>query len=310
MAILFSSETDDPEPWRTALAAHFEDLDFRVWPDDDGDPADVEFALVWLQKEGALKHYPNLRAIFSLGAGVEHILRDSNLPAGVPIVRLVDIQLTRDMTEYVLAWVLYYHRDHHRYRTQQAARQWRTLPPVVAADRQVGILGLGELGRASASALAGLGFRVRGWSRTAKEIEGVACFDGAGGLGEFLEGVEILICLLPLTPETRGIVDDALLAALPAGACFINAARGGHMVTADLVAALASGHIAGATLDVFEPEPLPAADPLWSHPGVNVTPHVASITYHKTAAAEIVEDIRRIRDGGRARHIVDPAKGY
>ncbi len=310
MAILFSSKTDDPEPWRATLAGHFEDLDFRVWPDDGGDPADIEFALVWAQKEGALKRYPNLRAIFSLGAGVEHILRDQDLPAGVPIVRLVDAQLTRDMTEYVLAWVLYYHRDHHRYRALQAAREWRALPPVAAADRRVGILGLGELGRASATALAGLGFRVRGWSRTAKEIEGVTCFHGAGGLGDFLEEAEILVCLLLLTPETRRIVDGALLAALPAGACFVNAARGGHVVAADLVAALDSGHVAAATLDVFEPEPLPADDPLWSHPGVTVTPHVASITNPGTAAAEIAEDIRRIRAGGAARHVVDPAKGY
>ena len=310
MTILFASKTDDPEPWRAALAEHFEDLDFRVWPDDEGDAAAVEFALVWAQKEGALKRYPNLRAIFSLGAGVEHILRDRDLPAGVPIVRLVDAQLTRDMTEYVLAWVLYYHRDHHRYRALQAARQWRTLPPVSAAERQVGILGLGELGRAAAAALADLGFRVRGWSRTAKEIEGIACFHGADGLGEFLAGAEILVCLLPLTPETRAIVDGALLAALPAGACFVNAARGGHVVAVDLIAALDSGHIAAAALDVFEPEPLPADDPLWSHPGVTITPHVASITNHRTAGAEIADDIRRIRGGGAARHVVDPAKGY
>ena len=310
MTILFCSKTDDPEPWRAALAEHLGDLDFRVWPDDAGDSADVEFALVWAHKEGALKRYPNLRAIFSLGAGVEHILGDRDLPAGVPIVRLVDTQLTRDMTEYVLAWVLYYHRDHHRYRALQAARRWRPLAPVSAADRSVGILGLGELGRAAASALAGLGFRVGGWSRGAKEIEGVTCFHGADGLGDFLAGAEILVCLLPLTPETRGIVDGALLAALPAGACFVNAARGGHVVAADLVAALDSGHIAAATLDVFEPEPLPAADPLWSHPGVTVTPHVASITNHKTAGAEIARDIRRVRAGGTARHVVDPAKGY
>ena len=310
MAILFSSKTDDPEPWRAALAEHFDDLDFRVWPGDEGDPADVEFALVWAQKEGALKRYPNLRAIFSLGAGVEHILRDSDLPTGVPIVRLVDAQLTRDMTEYVLAWVLYYHRDHHHYRVLQAAREWHPLPPVTATDRQVGILGLGELGSASAAALAGLGFRVRGWSRTAKKIEGVACFHGAGGLGEFLAEVEILVCLLPLTPETRGIVDGDLLAALPAGACFVNAARGGHVVATDLMAALDSGHIAAAALDVFQPEPLSADDPLWSHKGVTVTPHVASITNHRTAGAEIAQDIRRIRTGGQARHVVDPAKGY
>ena len=310
MAILFSSKTDDPEAWRAALAQHFDDLDFRVWPDDAGDPADVEFALVWAQKEGALKRYPNLRAIFSLGAGVEHILRDRDLPAGVPIVRLVDAQLSRDMTEYVLGWVLYYHRDHHRYRALQAAREWRPLAPVSAADRPVGILGLGELGRASAAALANLGFRVRGWSRTAKEIEGVTCFRGADGLGDFLVGTEILVCLLPLTPETRGIVDGALLAALPAGACLVNAARGGHVVAADLVAALDRGHIAAATLDVFVPEPLPAADPLWRHPGVTLTPHVASITNHKTAGAEIARDIHRILAGGVARHVVDPAKGY
>lgn len=309
-AILLSSPTDDPVAWHTALEAHLGRVDLRVWPGRLGDVADVEFALAWNHPPGSLKQFPNLRVIFSLGAGIEHLLADTALPAGVPLVRLVDRHLTRDMIEYVSAWVLYFHRDHHHYRAQQAEARWQPRRPVAAGVRTVGVLGLGELGGATAQALVNLGFAVRGWSRTAKHLPGVACFHGRGGLAPFLDGVEILVCLLPLTAATRGIIDGALLQRLPKGACLINAARGGHVVDADLVAALDSGHLAGAAFDVFHSEPLPSDHVFWRHPKVLITPHVASLTDPHSAAGEIADGIRRVRQGGLPRNVVDAKRGY
>lgn len=310
MAILLSSPTDDPVAWWAALESHLGPVDLRVWPDALGDVAEVEFALVWEHPPGSLKRFPNLRVIFSLGAGVEHLLADTALPEGVPVVRLVDAHLTRDMVEYVTAWVLYFHRAHHRYRAHQAEALWRPLPPVAATARTVGILGLGELGGAAAAALARLGFAVRGWSRSPKSLAGIACFHGREGLGAFLGGVDILVCLLPLTGETLGIVDRDLLRRLAPGACLINAARGAHVVDADLVAALDAGHIAGAALDVFHGEPLPPRHAFWHHPGIAITPHVASLTDPHSAAGEIADGIRRFRAGFLPRNVVDVARGY
>lgn len=310
MAILLSSPTDDPIAWRAALEAHLGPVDLRVWPDRVGDVAEVEFALVWKHPPGSLIRFPNLRVIFSLGAGVEHLLTDTALPEGVPVVRLVDARLTRDMVEYVTAWVLYFHRDHHHYRLHQAEARWHRHRPVAAGERVVGILGLGELGGAAARALVTLGFAVRGWSRTAKSQAGVACFYGREGLAAFLDGVDILVCLLPLTAETRGIVDRDLLQRLAPGACLINAARGGHVVDADLIAALDAGHIAGAALDVFHSEPLPPRHAFWRHPRIAITPHVASLTDPHSAAGEIADGIRRFRAGSLPRNVVDVTRGY
>ena len=310
MIVLFSSKSDDAARWRAELAARVPDLDFRVWPDEVGDRADIEFALVWGPKRGEMRRYPNLKAIFSLGAGVDHVLRDPDLPGGVPVVRLVDAGLTRGMVEYVLHWVLHYHREFHLYARDQRARRWRSRPPPAAGDRRVGILGLGHLGRASAAPLVELGFRLAGWSRTPKDMDRVESFHGEAGMAPFLARTDILVCLLPLTPATAAIVDRTSLAALPAGAAFINAARGGHVVEADLLAALDSGHLTGATIDAFDDEPLPRDHPFWSHPKVVVTPHVASVTNPKTAAAEVAEDMRRILRGQAPRHVVDRRRGY
>lgn len=311
MALLFSSKGDDPARWRAELSARLPDLEFRVWPAGVGDPLEIDYALAWRPKPGALRAFPNLKAIFSLGAGVDHLFRDPNLPAGVPVVRLVDKALTRNMTEYVVHWVLHHHRGFRQYAELQRQGEWRTLPiPDPPARKRVGIMGLGVLGGAVARALLGLGFTVVGWSRTAKHIDGVESFAGDGGLASFLGRLHILVCLLPLTPETEGIIDRRTLSALPAGAFVINVARGGHVVEQDLLAALDSRHVAGATLDVFREEPLPEGHPFWSHPRVIVTPHVASQTDPRSAADEVAANIRLIRAGKSPINIADPAQGY
>jgi glyoxylate/hydroxypyruvate reductase len=311
MALLFSSKGDDPSRWRAELGARLPDLEFRVWPDQIGDPLEIEYALAWRPKPGALRAYPNLKAIFSLGAGVDHLFRDPELPAGVPVVRLVDKALTRNMTEYVLHWVLHHHRGFRQYAKLQRRGEWRTLPiPDPPERKRIGIMGLGVLGSAVARALLGLGFTVAGWSRTSKHIDGVESFAAEAGLAPFLGRLDVLVCLLPLTPETDGIIDRQTFSTLPAGAYLINVARGGHVIEDDLLAALDSGHLAGATLDVFRQEPLPEDHPFWGHPSVVVTPHVASQTDPRSAADEVAANIRRIRAGEPPINIADPAKGY
>lgn len=312
MAMLFASAVDDPDAWRAALAALEPKLELRVWP-EVGRIGDIETALVWRPEPGMLARLPALRAVFSLGAGADHIFADDSLP-DVPVVRLVDPALTAQMVEYVLLAVLCRHRETARYRAFQARREWRQLPPVPAARRRVGIMGMGEIGRACAAALAGLGFAVAGWRRgTARPdagAAGVELYAGADGLGPFLARTDVLVCLLPLTGETAGILDAGLFARLPRGAYVVNAARGGHQNEADLLAAVDSGHLSGAWLDVCREEPPPPSSPLWRHPRVVLTPHVAGQVTAETAAAQVAENLRRLRAGAPLLEVVDPARGY
>lgn len=310
MAFLIGSKTHDVDAWASALRGELPEIEVRVWPDGIGRPEEIEYTLLQRQIRVDYKAFPNLKAIFTLGAGVDHVAADPAVPAHVPIVRLVSPALVERMSEYVLYWVLHYHRDFHVYRRLERERRWHKLRGPDAARRRVGIMGLGRLGGDAAAKLAGLGFAVAGWSRTPKTLAGVEGFHGASGLADFLGRTEILVCLLPLTPGTAGIIDAANLALLPRGAFVINAARGEHVVDADLLAALDSGRLAAATLDVFPSEPLPADHPYWRHPKVTVTPHVASWNTIETAAAELAENLRRI-GAGRAPHpVVDRTAGY
>jgi glyoxylate/hydroxypyruvate reductase A len=285
-------------------------LEIRLFP-EAGDPSEIEAAVCWTAHDLAeLRRYPNLRLLVSMGAGVDHLLRPPGPPPGVPVARLVDERLTQGMTEWVLLNVLRFHRQDLDYRAQQAARVWRELPAPDTARRRIGILGLGALGGDAARALLALGFPVMGWSRGPKSLPGVECFHGEQGLAAMLGRSDILVCLLPLTPETRGLLDAARLALLPEGAFLLNSARGGHMVAADVLAALDRGRLAGAALDVFEPEPLPAEHPFWAHPKVVLTPHAASITIPRSAAPQVVENIHRARAGLTPLNLVDPAAGY
>jgi glyoxylate/hydroxypyruvate reductase A len=309
MALIFYSESDRYDAWRDALHAAVPDLEFRPW-EEPGDPADIEFALVWLPPQGALRQFPNLKAILNLGAGVDALLKDPTLPEGVPVVRMVDDDLATCMAEYVLLHVLRYHREQPALDAQQRAHDWRMIASPAAMHRRVGILGLGAMGGEAARLLVGAGFDVAGWSRRPKDLPGVQSFHGEDGRAAFLARSEILVCLLPLTPETEGILDRDLFQALPAGAYLINAGRGGHQVESDILAALDSGQLAGATLDVFREEPLPAASPFWDHPKVTVTPHNASITNPQSAVRHVCESIRRVRAGEPLRNVVDPDLGY
>ena len=310
MAVLLSMKPYLMAAWRDALLALDPTLDIRMFP-ETGAPEEIEAAVCWSSHDMAeLRRYPNLRLICSMGAGVDHLLRPPGPPPGIPVARLVDVMLTTQMGEWVLLNTLRFHRQDLDYRAQQVARVWDELDAPVTAERRVGILGLGALGSHAAGMIGAVGFPVSGWSRRAKSIEGVTCFDGADGLNAMVRQTDILVCLLPLTPATRGIIDAGLLARLPRGAFIINGARGGHVVDADLLAALDAGRIAGAALDVFEPEPLPAGHLYWAHPCVVMTPHAASITIPRSAAPQVVDNIRRARAGEPLINLVDFSAGY
>ncbi|MBX6321023.1 MAG: glyoxylate/hydroxypyruvate reductase A [Rhodospirillaceae bacterium] len=309
MTALFISPREDPEPWRAAFARLAPDIFFRAWP-EPGPPEEVEYILAWKPPAEALAGHPNLRVLFWLGAGIDWLLDHRDRLPAVPVVRLVDDALTACMTEYVVLHVLRHHRRQPELERQQSQALWRPLPQTVPWKRSVGIMGLGVLGTDAARKLRALRFRLAGWSRTPKALPGVECFHGADGLVPFLARTEILVCLLPLTPETRGIINARTLSALPRGATLINAARGGHVVEADLLAALDTGHITHATLDVFEPEPLPPGHPFWRHPRVTVTPHVASLTDPEVSLPVIVDNIRRHQRGEPMLNQVDLDRGY
>jgi glyoxylate/hydroxypyruvate reductase A len=310
MPLLFVSTWDDKGAWKRRLAALDPSLEVRAWPDEMGERAEIDAALVWKPPAGLLASLPNLKLILSLGMGVDHIFADPKLPPHVPIARIVDQELVDRMSEYCALAVLRYHRDADAYDRFQAERRWRQIPGPHASGRRVGILGLGEIGRDLARKLAMFGFKLAGWSRAPKSIAGVESFHDAAGFLPFLARTEILVCLLPLTPETDGILDARAFAALPRGAVVVNAARGGHVVDTDLIAALDSGHLAAAQLDVFRQEPLPKQHPFWAHPKIRITPHNAGITNPETAAHQIVDNLRRLREGKPLLNLVDRTRGY
>jgi len=309
MAILFYSEIDDPEPWRIAFARDLPEIEFRVWP-DAGNVADITYALVWKPPAGLLKTLPGLKAILSLGAGVDGILRDAQLPRDVPLVRLIDAGLAQQMSEYALYGVLHFHRQMHRYAVLQRQGEWQPLAAVDAAQRSVGVMGLGVLGSDFLRKLAPLGFRVLGFSRTARELPGVVSFHGAAGLRPFLAQSEILVNFLPLTAQTERILNAQTLAWMPRGACIVNIARGGHIDEDALLAALNEGRIGGALLDVFDREPLPPAHAFWQHPKVFVTPHIAAQAIAQLAVSQVVDNIRRIERGDEPLGRVGVERGY
>lgn len=309
MVALFVSDTDRGDWWSQELTARMPSLEVRVWP-DAGDLDDIEYLIVWKPPAGLLARIPNLRAVLSLGAGVDHLLTDPALPTGVPVCRVVDDGLTSRMQEFVLMAVLNHHRRAPTYRAQQQQGDWQEHYQPPAAERAVGIMGLGVLGQACGATLMGQGFAVSGWSREPKQIEDMRCYHGAAGLTSFLAASEILVCQLPLTPATENILDAALFAQLPDGASLINVARGAHLVEGDLLAALDSGRMAHATLDVFRTEPLPRGHPFWAHPRISITPHVASISDPRSVADQIIENIRRAEVGETLLNEVDPARGY
>ncbi len=310
MAVLLSTKPAAMAEWEAALTALDPALVLHRHP-FAGDPAAIEAVVMWTGHDlSDLRRYPNLRLIVSMGAGVDHLLAPPGPPPGVPVVRLVDRRLTQAMSEWVLLNVLRFHRQDAAYRAQQAARTWHELPAPDTSRRRIGMLGLGALGADAAARLAALGFPVAGWSRRPRSLPGIACHHGPDGFEALLRQSDILVCLLPLTPDTRGILDRRALALLPRGAALLNAARGGHVVQPELLAALDSGQLSGAALDVVEPEPLPPDSPIWTHPKVILTPHAASVTIPASVAPQVIDNIRRARAGQPLLNLVDPATGY
>jgi glyoxylate/hydroxypyruvate reductase A len=312
--ILLSIIGWDPKGWDHRFRVMAPQHSIRVWPERIGDPEKIDYACVWQPPHGSLAAFPNLKAIFSLGAGVDDLLTDPDLPA-VPIVRIVDPDLTMRMTEYVVLHVLLYHRRQRLYEKQQRVRMWRDHEQPPARDVAVGVMGLGALGLDAAQVLCRLGFRVAGWSRNEKSILGVETFHGLIGLHPFLRRTEILVCLLPATSATKGILNATQFAELKrdgalGAAYLINAGRGALQVDADIIAALDGGMLAGATLDVFPTEPLPVSSPLWVHPKVTVTPHNAAASTPRAIAANVLRQIDRNEIGIPLEHVVDRWRGY
>jgi glyoxylate/hydroxypyruvate reductase A len=304
----------DPKPWEAHFRTRAPQRDIRLFPEQLGEPADIAYAAVWLAPKGLLARLPKLRVIFSLGAGVDHILRDPSIP-DVPVVRIVDPDLTMRMSEYVALHVLMHHRGQRRYDAQQRERVWYEHGQPPAGEVAVGVMGLGVLGRDAASVLRRLGFRVAGWSRSARTLPGVETYHGAEGLDVFLRRSEILVCLLPATPATRGILSLELLRKLKRdgalrGAFMINAGRGTLQIDGDILAALEEGTLAGASLDVFETEPLPPSSPFWTHPNVIVTPHNAAMSDPGALSANVLRQIERLEAGLPLEHVVDRKTGY
>lgn len=302
-----------PDNWLREFRANAPEREVVTEPDGEDD-ASIRYAVVWKQQSGILSRLPNLEAIFSVGAGVDHVFHDRALP-NLPVVRIVADDLTMRMGEYVVWQVLDHFRQGATYRAQQAARIWKSLPQMAAGDITVGIMGLGVLGTDAAGKLAAIGFRIAGWSRTSKDEPGIACYHGEAGLDDFLAVTDILVVLLPLTGATKGILNTGLLAKLKkstplGGPVLINAGRGGLQVEADILKALDNGTLMAATLDVFGTEPLPRDSPFWSHPRVTVTPHDAAASDPHALVPQVLRQMDNLEKGAPVTGLVDRKAGY
>ena len=290
--------------------------DIRIWP-EAGNIEDIRHALAWHAPHGALKTLPNLETIVSVGAGVDHLFANKDLP-NVPVIRYVDPDLTDRMVTYIVLHTLLHTRRTMEYQDQQRSTHWQYLPEPAPHQVRVGIMGLGVLGTAAAAHLASLGYQVRGWSRTPKVVENVQCFSGEGEQDEFLRETDVLAVLLPLTAQTRGMINRDLLVRLSKqgrherlpGPVLINAGRGELQRESDIVGALEDGSLYAASLDVFETEPLPAESPLWQHPRVIITPHIAAESTVEAISSYFIRHVERVEAGEAPENVVDPAHGY
>lgn len=305
MRICFCAQTD-PAPWLAALQQHLPQALVDVWHPGS---ARADFAIVWAAPQQFFDEQTALQAVFNMGAGVDALLQ-RQMRADLPIVRLNDAGMGVQMAEYVCHALIRHTRDFALFEAQALQGLWQEPPVLDRADFPVGILGLGVLGEQVARAVQHFGFQVLGWSRTARQMDGVRCFHGQAQLAEFLAGTRVLVNLLPLTPQTENLLNRGTLSQLQPGAYLINIARGKHVVDQDLLALLDSGQIAGATLDVFRTEPLPADHPFWRHPRVRVTPHIAGRTVLQDTVQQIVAKIQALQKGEQVTGLVDRARGY
>jgi len=307
MAFLYKADPARGAQWAARFAQLAPDLPFHIWP-ETGDPAAIRYLAAW-QPDDLAETLPNLEVVFSVGAGVDQFDL-ARVPAHLPVVRMIEPGIVEGMVEYVTEAVLAVHRDLFDYALQQQARVWRPLPVRAAASRRVGVLGLGMLGTAVLERLRLFGFACAGWSRSARELDGVDCYAGEGALDAFLARTDVLVCLLPLTDATRGLLGRRIFDGLPEGASLVHVGRGQQLVSADLLAALERGQLRNAVLDVTDPEPLPADHPLWIQPRVRITPHIASATRPDTAVDAVLENLRRHRAGQVMLGTIDRERGY
>jgi glyoxylate/hydroxypyruvate reductase A len=309
MRILLHRADGVTEPWISGFKAALPEAQIVLWQEGAA-IAPCDYAVVWAPPAALLEHLAHVKAIFITGAGVDAALKFGEALPKVPIIRLADAGMGVQMAEYVLHSVLRYFRRFDEYEKQARRGLWKPLPQHQKEDFAIGVMGMGVLGMRVLESLAPFGFPLRGWSRSAKNVAGVSCFAGADGLEAFLGGTRVLVCMLPLTPETSNLLDRAHLSLLPEGAFLINVARGAHVAEPDLLTLIRSGRIAGATLDVFRNEPLPGPHPFWDEPRITLTPHVAAATLPFESAAQIAGKINALERGEPVADIVDRTRGY
>lgn len=309
MVFLLIKPLADPGVWRRLVRERDPTIEVRVWP-DCGPPEEVDAVLAFRPPPGELARFPNLKLIVGAGAGVDGIFADPNRPQHVPITRMIDSDMTAAMTQYLVMIVLRWFRQLPLYEAQQRQSTWRRHAQPTARDCRIGLMGLGAMGSHAARCFNSLGLMVHGWSRTLKRIDGIRCYAGEAEMDAFLARSDILICLLPLTPATHGILGAATFKRLPRGARIINVARGEHLVEYDLLEALHEGQLAAAALDVCAAEPLPAEHTFWKHPGILITPHIATLPEASKVADYAVENLRRLRAGSPLLGAVDAQSGY
>ncbi|MES2888292.1 MAG: glyoxylate/hydroxypyruvate reductase A [Pseudomonadota bacterium] len=313
MKILFYAYPDNAEVWMRSLESHLSGAQIRFW--QPGDEAAADHLVVRNPPSELLTDRPGLRAVFNLGAGVDGLMQAlqhpaATLPAHVPLIRLDDAGMASQMVDYVVHAVLHHHRHFEAYAASRAQGAWQVLPAPDKAAFEVGVLGLGLLGTEVAKALSALGFKVRGWSRKAKADSVVPCQAGASGMAPFLQGLNCLINLLPLTVDTENVLNKVLFAQLARGAYLINVARGGHLVEADLLEAVGTGQLSGARLDVFRTEPLPAEHSFWNEPRISMTPHISAVNLVEPSMRQIAGKIRALAQGQAVAGVVDRQRGY
>lgn len=309
MAIVIIRQDTKIEAWKSALLKVAPEL--RVYGYLDEHPKeDITMALIWKHPQGSLAVYPNLKCIASAGAGVDYIFEDETVPVSIPITRVIDPYLASDMSEHVLAVIFAELKNFNQYKVQQSQVNWKPRDYRRISEVTIGVMGLGELGALTSRDLAHAGFKVQGWSRSKKTIKGIVTFAGKNGLQDFLKNTDFLVCLLPLTPDTTGILNTTLFKQLPKGAYIINVARGGHLVDNDLLEQLNNNHLSGACLDVYHQEPLQSSHPFWKHPNVFMTPHYASVSDTNSVVPQILKNYRNLMEGKELINTVNRSKGY